>query len=62
MMVAEEYWEIYDDQSYEDFGELSYTNLSGVFVRIPTEPAIEQQVQEIRRLNGTDVEIKVYKR
>lgn len=56
------YWEIYDDQSYEEFGELSYVNLSGTEIRVPTQPNLEEQVHEILRQNGNNTEIKVYRR
>lgn len=60
-MSAERYWEVYDDQSSSDFSMLSYVNLSGETVEVATEPDLEAQVEEIRRVNGASTTIKVYR-
>ena len=59
--LANKYWEYYDDQTSDEFTELSYTNLQNQIVVIPTEQNLKRQVREIRRTCGNDVEIKVYK-
>lgn len=54
------YWEDYDDQDDKDFQYVGYTNLDG-------EPVMEEiknlrdQVREIRRQCGKNINIKVYK-
>lgn len=55
------YWEIYDDQTAEDFTFLSYTDLSGKEVRVDIAEDLETQVHEIRRANGMDTEIRIHK-
>ena len=55
------YWEIYDDQSADDFKSLSYVNLSGETVRVPITGDLDMQVHEIRRTNGDDTEVRLYK-
>lgn len=60
--MSDKYWEFYDDQSSDDFDELSYTSLSGEEIRVPTLPNLEEQVHEILRQNGCNTEIKVYAR
>lgn len=59
--MSERYWEIYDDQDGDGFSTLSYINLSGETVEVAVESDLAKQVFEIRRCNGKDVEIKLYK-
>ena len=59
--TAERYWEVYDDQSSDEFSTLSYENLAGETVEVPTETDLETQVAEIRRVNGAATVIKVYR-
>lgn len=54
------YWEIYDDQSSNDFDLVGYVSLSGSEVVVPIEGDLAQQVAEIRRTNGYNTEVKVY--
>lgn len=61
-MEAERYWEFYDDQTSENFSEVSYVDLSGNVVMVPAEVDLAAQVFEIRRRFGSDTEIKVYAR
>lgn len=56
------YWEIYDDQESKSFDFVGYTNLAGEDILAPVEGNLSAQVSEIRRLNGADIEIKVYKK
>lgn len=58
--MADRYWEYYDDQSSEDFDEISYVDLQGALIVVKTQPDLERQVAEIRRRCGADTEIKVY--
>lgn len=62
MSKMDEYWEFYDDQTSDQFGELSYVDLKGDTVRIPTETDLAAQVYEIRRRCGIDTEVRVYAR
>ena len=55
------YWEIYDDQSADDFTFLSYVNLSGETVKVDINDDLENLVHEIRRINGQDTEIRIHK-
>lgn len=59
--MSGKYWEIYDDQLAEDFKSLSYIGLSGDEVHVPIAGNLEEQVDEIRRMNGQDTEIRIYK-
>ncbi|MCM1234402.1 MAG: hypothetical protein NC489_30240 [Ruminococcus flavefaciens] len=59
-MPTNRYWELYDDQSSEDFTELSYVNLKGETVFVPTEQDLASQVYDLRRRFGANTEIKVY--
>lgn len=61
-MAGERYWEFYDDQTSEEFSEVSYVDLIGNVVTVPTESDLAAQVFEIRRRFGADTEIKVYAR
>lgn len=55
------YWELFDDQSSADFSFISYINLEGETVFDPIDRNLSEQVASIRRKNGKDTEIKVYK-
>lgn len=59
--MSDVYWEIYDDQSADDFKSLSYMSLSGEMVKSPITGDLEMMVHEIRRLNGMDTEVRLYK-
>lgn len=61
MDLTGKYWEIYDDQSADDFDVLAYTNLAGESVVEDIKQDLAKQVAEIRRKNGQDVEIRLYK-
>ncbi len=61
MNVTSMYWEIYDDQSAEEFSYIGYTDLEGKDVVVPISSNLARQVAEIRRTNGDDVEVKVYR-
>lgn len=56
------YWEYYDDQTSVEFGTLSYVDLTGALIVIPTEDNLKKQVAEILRKNGDDTAIKVFAR
>ena len=58
----ERYWEIYDDQSEVNFDMLEYKDLRGTIVTEPITGSLARQAANIRRRNGRDTEIKVYKR
>lgn len=60
-MDASRYWEVYDDQTSADFSSLSYVDLEGNTLEVPTEDDLEAQVSEIRRINGASTQIKVYR-
>lgn len=59
--VSGMYWESYDDQDAEDFDYVGYTDLCGKDVVVKVEDNLALQVSEIKRLNGQDTVIKVYK-
>ena len=55
------YWEDYDDQSEDDFTHVGYTNLKGEPVVEKITGCLIDMVNEIRRCNGSDTAIKVYR-
>lgn len=61
-MEDDKYWELYDDQTSEGFGKLSYLNLQGQLVTAPVEDDLQAQVFNIRRMVGADTQIKLYAR
>lgn len=54
------YWEDYDDQDDKDFQYVGYTNLDGESVMEEIKN-LHDQVREIRRQCGKNINIKVYK-
>lgn len=61
MNTSNMYWEIYDDQDAADFSLVGYMSLSGEQVVIPIEENLPRQVSEIRRANGSDTDIRLYR-
>ena len=53
------YWEMYDDQDGKDFDYVNYTNIAGEDVTEAISEDLEKQVNEIRRLNGSDTAVKL---
>lgn len=53
------YWEMYDDQDGKDFDYVNYTNIAGEDVTESISEDLEKQVNEIRRLNGSDTAVKL---
>ena len=60
MNLTDAYWEVYDDQDESDFNYLSYIDRTGKEV-IEKINNLDKQVYEIRRVNGSVTQIKVYK-
>lgn len=60
--MDDRYWELYDDQTSADFSELSYVDLQGHTIVVPTEADLAKQVYDIRRRVGASTEIKLYAR
>lgn len=60
--MDDRYWELYDDQTSADFSELSYVDLQGHQIVVPTEEDLAKQVYDIRRRVGASTEIKLYAR
>lgn len=56
------YWETYDDQDGTDFDYLSYVGLDGRPRLDAIGMNIAMQVAEIRRVNGQNTDIRVYRR
>lgn len=56
------YWETYDDQDGKDFDYLSYVGLDGRPRLDAIGMNIAMQVAEIRRVNGQNTDIRVYRR
>lgn len=54
-------WEVYDDQDGSGFAYVGYENLRGENVVEAIEPNLVKQAAEIRRLNGSSVQIKLYR-
>lgn len=57
--MSNTYWEYYDDQTSEGFQSLEYIDRLGKIVTRPVENDLESQVNEIRRVNGANTDIKL---
>ena len=60
MDTAEMYWEVYDDQDDMDFQYVGYIDSTGEWVREEITN-LTDQVNEIRRQYGKNIEIRVYR-
>lgn len=55
------YWETYDDQDGKDFAFVSYVGLTGERTVVEAADNLASQVAEIRRTNGSNTEVRVYR-
>lgn len=62
MDVSGMYWEVYDDQSADEFDYVGYVDLSGETVVVEIKENLAMQVAEILRANGSNTEVRVYKK
>lgn len=61
MNAADMDWEIYDDQDDDVFTHIGYVDLSGTPHFEPIINKLVLQVAEIKRKNGNNTEIRVYR-
>ena len=59
--AIDDYWEDYDGQNVSEFKTIGFNNSRGELVFVPIESDIKSQIREIKRINGRDTGIKVYK-
>ena len=55
------YWEDYYGQDVAQFDKLSYVARNGERVWVDIEPDVENQISELQRTVGSNIEIRLYK-
>lgn len=60
-MFEDVYWEEYDDQDGTGFTHVGYTDINGEDKFEEIGDDLEMQVVEIRRCNGRDTRVKLYR-